>query len=356
MTRHIVLLGVAALCACGLALSLFPPRVSEVPATKVEDPRRVIIFPPVLSGYVSIDEGCDHIVGASVLGSEEETTHDPLFVANPCLGQVPPMTTFPPGTTFPTDPEQVLLQAPDAVLLWPGTGDALEAAGAPVVHVRSLTPAGGAAESWGLLGRLAGKSPRAEALRRATEAGDASVLRAVDSFAGAKPTFLLMWSLDDPRTFYFGPPAWGPSLDLGSLNGINLASAARRVGRADIEQLLLLDPDVIFLNRQTPPLFYDQPVFSALKAVRERRVYRIPSFGGRLERLLPDHPVYLRWAAELLYPRQMARGTRDQLRETYRQYFNVQLDEAALDRALFLDQNGSSAHYGRFRRSGDRTQ
>jgi iron complex transport system substrate-binding protein len=95
-------------------------------------------------------------------------------------------------------------------------------------------------------------------------------------------------------------------------------------------------------------------MFSALKAVRERRVYRIPPFGDRLDRFVPDHPVFLSWAAELLYPKQMANDTRNYLRELYRRVFAVTLSEAMLDRALLIDENGQSADYDRFHRSTNR--
>ncbi|MEJ1960977.1 MAG: ABC transporter substrate-binding protein [Gammaproteobacteria bacterium] len=340
--RNIVLVVLASFCACTLGLSLFPPRISSARAAPAEGARRVIVFPPVLAAYATIDEGCDHIAGASALGAEEQVSHDPLYAANPCLNEVAPMATLPRGTTFPSDPEQVLLRDPDAVLTWPGAAPGLEAVGLPLVNVRSLNASGGAVESWRLLGTLAGKLPRAEQLLRTTEAEDARVLRAVEQFTGTRPRFLLMWNLEDSKTFFLGPPFYGPALDLGNLHGINLAPQ-HQVGRADVEELFVLDPDVIFLTRQNPELFYRQPQLSPLRAVRERKIYRVPAFGGRLERLVPDHALYLSWAAELLYPEQMTNDTRSRLRNLYR------LDEATLDRALFLDENGLSAHYERFR-------
>jgi len=350
MARHGALPGFAVLWACCLAQGLFPPMIAGTAPVRIGDARRVVIFPPVLAAYATIDQGCEHIVGASTLGTDEEKTHDPLYVAHACLARVPPMATLPRGTTFPADPEQVLLQQPDTVLLWRNTGEALRSAGLPVVDIRSLAAANGASESWDLLGALAGKSMRAAQLRRATETEDAEVIHSVDQLNGKKPRFLLMWSLEDPTTYFLGPSFYGPALDLGNLRSVNMAPS-HLIGRADMEQLLLLDPDIIFLTRQTPRLFYEQPLFSSLKAVRERRVYRIPPFGDRLDRFVPDHPLFLRWAAELLYPRQVTKDTRNLLRERYRQSFDVRLDEGALDRALFVEENALSAEYARFRRS-----
>jgi iron complex transport system substrate-binding protein len=349
MRQKILAFGLAILCAYSVAISLFPPRGFAVSGERTDRPHRVIIYPPVLGGYATIDDGCDHIVGASNFETDGEARNDPIHAAYPCLEQVPPMVTFPRGTAFPTDPEQVLLRAPDNIVVWNGTGEALKAAGLPLFAINSLRPPAGALQSWKAIGALAGQSARAEHMLQYTEAMNAEALGSLEKLSGPKPSFLLMWSFDGSKTFHLGPSFYGPAFDLERLRTINLAPRGR-VGRVDIEELLLSDPDVIFLRNQPPETLYDAPAFSALKAVRERKVYQIPAFGQRLDRFVPDQALFLRWALELLYPEEMT-GTRKRLRDLYQEIFNVKLDEQTLDMALLIKENEQSLNYGRFRRN-----
>ena len=103
----------------------------------------------------------------------------------------------------------------------------------------------------------------------------------------------------------------GNGIMLEMLGGENILKqkAARRV-KFSYEQLLLEDPDVIFvvtmgkapmLKKKFEREFVSQPAWQSMKAVKNGRVHFLPS---RLFLYMagPDYPEAFRYMAELLYP------------------------------------------------------
>jgi len=121
-----------------------------------------------------------------------------------------------------------------------------------------------------------------------------------------------------------------------------------------LEQLIALDPDAILLidpgDHSAPAKLYERPEMNAVRAVRMRRVYRIPD--QPLFSTPVMDPLLIRWMAELFYPDAMTKELRDAYRSTYREVLHYALSDDEIDDALFLKENEASSGYGRFARDG----
>jgi iron complex transport system substrate-binding protein len=360
------------LCVLECALSLAPPSVSTSAApgstastTVVSDAndravsvrlpaQRVVIFPPLLSGYATLDGGVGHVVAASSFMADQ-LSKAPIGHVYPALRGIPPVATVPRGTTFPSDPEQVLLMQPDAVLIWRRTGDTLERSGLPVLEITSLFPGKEAQRVWAMMAQLTMQEDRGDRLLQRYRETDRRILDEVNNMPQRpKPRILMMWH-NDPLVFYVARSSFPPASDIERLGAINLATV-NKIGRIDVEGLLALDADIIFLNAiasitEEPHTFYDQPIFQSMKSVRNRRIYKLPLTGNRMEGISPDHDLYLEWIAEVLYPDRIPVRLRDMFKSIYQDVYHYSISDVEIDDALFVRENSASAAAERFARS-----
>ena len=193
------------------------------------------------------------------------------------------------------------------------------------------------AETYRMFGGIVGRKERAEELASYAEA----TLRDMRQRVDAVPA-------DRRLGVYYGRGARG--LETGLAGSINLevleAVGARNVAAAagkggltavSLEQILAWNPDVILALE---PQFYrdvaHNPLWSGIKAVRDRRIYRAPSLpygwfdsppgGNRL--------IGLRWLVAVLYPDAGANDLRQATRDFYRQFYHVQLTDELLHALL----------------------
>jgi iron complex transport system substrate-binding protein len=360
------------LCVLECALSLAPPSVSTsavpgspTPVAVISDAngrrvsvqvpaRRVVIFPPVLSGFATLDGGVGHVAAAPAFMADQ-LSKAPIGRVYPALGRIPAVAAVPRGTTFPSDPEQVLLIQPDAVLIWRRTGDALERSALPVLEITSLRPDQEAQRVWALMAQLTMQEDRGNWLLQRYRETDRRIRGEVDGIPqAAKPRTLMMWH-NDPLVFNLAESSFPPALDMERLGAVNLATAYK-VGRTDVEGLLALDPDVIFLNAiglitEEPDTFYRQPVLRSIKAVRNQRIYKLPLAGNRVEGISPDHDLYLEWIAEILYPDRIPARLRNMFKSIYQDVYHYSISDDEIDDALFVKENLASAGAERFVRA-----
>ena len=136
--------------------------------------------------------------------------------------------------------------------------------------------------------------------------------------------------------------------------GILNASSGLTGDRQDGERILAMDPDMIFLTgsrhsawpTENPQAFLNDPRWQGLKAVRERRVYRVPGGGGLGGLIL--QPVYDRWMAELAHPGRMKPRVRQLLRDRFITEFNYHLSDDQIDEILNVDENRGLPEANRF--------
>ncbi|NLW90141.1 MAG: ABC transporter substrate-binding protein [Syntrophomonadaceae bacterium] len=106
---------------------------------------------------------------------------------------------------------------------------------------------------------------------------------------------------------------------------------------ASLEQILLWDPEVILVNEPgVAEYILKNTQWSSLNAVKTQKVYQMPvgisrwGHPGGLET-----PLALLWTAQLLYPEQfMDMDIKQESRTFYKEFFDLQVDDATLDRIL----------------------
>ena len=162
----------------------------------------------------------------------------------------------------------------ETVLAEPDVSRRLQALHIPVVHV-PCTGLGEIPEALRQLGALAGHLPEARCLAGRIEAGLAAA-RAEGAALTRRPRVLLLFAPDTPITA--GRNAFiSELLELAGGANIGGASAADYY-HVSLEWVMLQNPDMILCLFETPAsdpctLFASQTGWSALDAVRRRRVY-----------------------------------------------------------------------------------
>jgi ABC-type Fe3+-hydroxamate transport system substrate-binding protein len=128
--------------------------------------------------------------------------------------------------------------------------------------------------------------------------------------------------------------------------GVIDVTAERKIPGDDAERVLIMDPDMIFINgfNASPREFMDDPRRQGLKAVRDRRVYKW-AHGG-----IAYKPAGIRWLAEIAHPERLQPKVRQLLRDRVVSEFGYRLSEEQIDLLLHVNENSSSMGTERFTR------
>jgi len=156
-----------------------------------------------------------------------------------------------------------------------------------------------------LTGRVLGEEERAGSL---VEEFRALITRVSRATAGREPRPKVYFAAYTMQNVYAGDVIQNVLVDLAG--GVPLGKAlAPRPGlfwqRVDAEQILLWDPEVVFVpaySRAKPADFLADPLWAGVKAVRSGRVYRFPEFFAPWDIPGPEAALGLLWLAEVLHP------------------------------------------------------
>lgn len=248
------------------------------------------------------------------------------------------------------DPEMVMLLQPDAIFFWKGRDGALRAMGFPqLVELQNVR--GSQVEShlelWFLFGHLLGRQDEARQLaQRYTEMR--SELERKLAGLGQPSVLLIVGGYD---AGYWLPNNHHYDERFAQLGAKPLHKGLFG-GKANLENVLMLDPDVIFLDASAtgdqlvPAQLYARPEWQAVRAVRDKRVYRMPDL-PRFSIPVED-PIRLQWLAEILYPETLPATTRQQIAETVASAYGYRMSEDDIDTLLHLQANQASHAYRRF--------
>ncbi|MTJ82986.1 MAG: iron ABC transporter substrate-binding protein [Telmatospirillum sp.] len=109
------------------------------------------------------------------------------------------------------------------------------------------------------------------------------------------------------------------------------------IGRVSLEQVMRWDPDVIIAMS---PAFIEEigrnPMWQALRAVRDHHVYLAPSlpFGWIDSPPGVNRVIGVPWLAQKLYPALFPESIRDDVRDFLRLFYGCVLDDRTLDRLV----------------------
>lgn len=346
---------IALLPVSGLLLALAVP-VQPAPTGSPGPVRRAVLFPPVLWSYLTLDQGAANIV-ATASYQRDAAADGLLGKIYPGAKVIETAATLGADTAIPGDPEQILRLRPDAVFTWAWFSNGLENLGLPIVRMTFDSSKGSESTiaEWRTIAAAAGQQVRFDHILDGYNARMRAVQTELQGIAIAdKPSaiFLFVYAAD---TMYVATGKSRPAQFLAQAGARNVA-ANLPGGRVDREELLRLDPDVIILSccfRRdiTPEFFYDSPELQNLKAVRNRRIYKQPIGGSRMEGLV-EEPLLLRWLAELFHPDQMRHSFRAAFVDAYRDIYGSVLSSQDVDEAIFVRANAQSTGYERFRENG----
>jgi iron complex transport system substrate-binding protein len=352
----ILAMGALTIGVCSPHLS---PTVEERPGHSASlAPQHPVIYPPLLTAYITIEGQAPHV--PAITEVEQSFITSGLFGRMfPMLEDLPKLATLGRKSSVPGDPEQILLLAPDAVLVWSWATGGLEKIGISFERITSTD----ALESWHQLGDVIHDPQRADRLIASSEQSKAALIKTVrDLPHGKGQRALILWR-NSPDVWHIAGDAHRAAQYLADLGADRppLLSFGKHISigslQIDQEELLKLDPDIIFLSccvavNDIPQTFYDDPAMRPLKAVRTHHIYKEPLGGARMDGVV-EMPLILRWYAELLYPDQLDSQFRGEFKSTYLRVYDFSIGDDELDPAIFLKENSLSANYARFARTAD---
>ncbi|MDR3261368.1 MAG: ABC transporter substrate-binding protein [Tannerella sp.] len=338
------------LCLLPAILSLFPPTVRESGNTYVSPAKRIVTISAGLSEYVAVSETADPIIGCSEYGYD-------VAMAG-LMGEMYPKLKDRRirMKVFPIDPEQYIQYDLDAIVLDTNQVDVFKQIGysrLAVTHYNGNDRTGNEIETLQLMGKLTGKNERANRLIKKYSLNEFAAIKELipETVTPIRISVLVSSGSDGiwmptGRNYYM---LYIPEF-LGAVNAARPGLFSR--GMFNPEQIIEADPDIIFINSVPgdgffPATIYNKPEWQALRAVRQKKVYRIPVWsylGGPAENAL-----LLRWFAEIFYPERTPCLLRQKYREFYQEVYHYTLSDAEIDQSVFVEENRLSAGYERFR-------
>lgn len=258
------------------------------------------------------------------------------------------------GEGFAPNVETLLTLNPDVVFQWGDRGDdivkPIEAAKLPVVLLKYGTQED--LETWiGMFGTVLGRSGRADEILAWHRSERASLDKAVAAIPAEKrPKILYLYRYGDGikiggKNSYF-------DAFIKMAGGLNPAEEAPSESQINEEQLLAWDPDIILLNgfqsALSPDDIYANKNLAGVKAIKDRRVYKMPLGGYRWDPPNQESPLMWKWLAMLAHPETFSWDLRGEIEKAYEYLYSQAPTPQDIDGILRMGMNASAANYGRF--------
>jgi iron complex transport system substrate-binding protein len=281
--------------------------------TLMSQPKKVVIFPLVPAAYLTIDDSPSHLVAAS-RGRIEQIQKNVLGSVFPHIAQrtiVNSASLLPAGG----DVEEVMRLKPDAIFILAGASsiDPLRAFRMPnVIRIRPGGNQRDDREIWKLMGEVSGESTRVDTLLSRYAEKRRETLAAISH--KDRPTRVAVLDYFNDLAILGSKSSWLND----KLEAVGVQNVGPEMGRpfsTDSEDLIRLNPDVLLLisssyQYNTPDNVYSNPRFQTLRAVRDRRIYKVPMYSFADE--FAEEPLLLDWLEEVFYQDEAAPRLRSQ--------------------------------------------
>ncbi|SHK06854.1 iron complex transport system substrate-binding protein [Pseudonocardia thermophila] len=310
---------------------------------------------PAPSMITALDQSYDRIKGVnqSTIARDKGSTFADMFpqaLDNAVVS----------GPDFVPNVETIIQIDPDVVIQWAHQGDyntfigPIEAAGYPVIGLQYGTQED--LETWvRMFAKLLGKEERGQQLLdRMHKTIDELKAFAAQQTTAPRTIFLRsagdggynagMSSKDAYMNFWLTLPGAenvGADLEYSTTSAVN------------VEQLIQWNPEVIFtsaMTKLTPADIYADPALAGIDAVKNKRVYAVPSGGFWWDPPSAESHLMWKWAAALLHPDTYEVDLRSEIREHYEFLYGRTITDEQIDNLLRFDANAEAAGYGVFRR------
>lgn len=310
---------------------------------------------PAPSMITAIDQSYDKVDGVneSTVKRDTGSTFETMFPES-----VTNVTVS--GSDFVPNVEEIIAIDPDVVIQWADQGDAatfidpIEAAGYPVIGLEYGTQED--LETWiTMFSTLLGQEDRGEQILE-TMHGTIDELAAFSAKQPTKPKVLFLRAAGD------GGYNAGMSSSEAYMPTWMTASGATNVGAdveysttnaTSVEQLLDWDPEILFISsmtKLTPADVYADPALADLQAVKDKKVYAVPSGGFWWDPPSAESHLSMIWAAQLVHPESAEWDLRAEMKETYEFLYGYELSDDEIDQILRFDANEGAAGYDQFAR------
>ncbi|WP_333879045.1 ABC transporter substrate-binding protein [Methylobacter sp.] len=303
-------------------------------------PSRVIALGHFLPIYTTLDFGAEHVI--ALVGRK--------FTAEGALERIYPRIAELPQISGVLDVERVMILAPDAVLTFKGdSAEMLEKVGLSGVFELTLPETllqKSVWRYWMAFGQVSAKENRAQAILERYEATLPTIKTAATRQSPVR--VLSLWFFNGTWSICGKTCYLTPVLELAGAANI---AERNRFPLGDVEQIMKMDPDVILIgyeigSKTGPGHLFEAPEWQGVRAVRDRRVYLMPVHS--FYNWPVDIALLAGWMQEVFYPG-AAKTTRLAFKDAYRDVYRYSLSDHEIDRALFIEENGKSEGYGRFK-------
>ena len=212
-------------------------------------------------------------------------------------------------TMFNVNIEEMIKLAPDVVFQWARMRDdirMMEAAGIPVIALNARTYDD--VKGWiRILGQVLQKPEKARALIDYHEQTEKFIVKRTANIPREqRPKGLFINSLKDGNISVVGKHNFYSFVT--GLTGVeNCAKGLLGRGgkRVNMEQILIWNPDIIFIGNLTgltPEDLFRDKGWQRIKAVRDGRVHKIPDAGFWWYPPGLESPLYFKWLAQKIHP------------------------------------------------------
>lgn len=258
------------------------------------------------------------------------------------------------GEGFSPNVETLLNLNPDLIFQWGDRGEdivkPIEAAGLKVALLKYGTQED--LEEWiTMFGVALGKTARADEILAWHRRERAELEKTVSAIPMEKrPKILYLYRYGDGikiggKNSYF-------DYSIKMIGGLNPAENVASETQINEEQLLAWDPDIILLNgfqsALSPEDIYANKNFAAVKAIKNRCVYKMPLGGYRWDPPNQESPLMWKWLATLAHPDRFNWDLRGDIVKAYEFLYKRTPTEEDLDDVLKMSMNASATNYKRF--------
>jgi iron complex transport system substrate-binding protein len=334
-------------------LALFHPTMQKPNIPMALPAKKVVMLDNSLASYLTINNGTDHIQAISRFASK--------WVGESMLDRIyPEVKKLPLADEMGVpDPELLLYLHADVVFTWGTAGQMAKEMGLPGVielWIDSNDPIGSREKFSHVMGQVSGQDARATAILDKWAAKRAALKASLPQNPAQQVK--VAWIYADRGDWGTTNSQYWSAYRLDLAGAQNVGKGFMTVGVYDVEEFLQTDPDVILFdtNHDDPTPLGDilvRPEFQSLRAVRERRIYKVPQHNVTNEPF--DDQLLLTWMAEVFYSNAMPQHLRDEYKQDYWDVYHYAISDDEIDKAIYLKDNWQAAGYGRFSRSG-RTQ
>lgn len=308
-----------------------------------EQIKRVVLIPlPFPSLYYVVTGSCKGIVGIHPDAKSNVRT-SMLGVLAPGLMHV--ATGFVKGKDI--NIEELLKLRPDIIFFWglfPNQTEQFDAIAIPAVAVHTIKGGDALAtlHSWiTLLGKIFGEKERtSELIADNYNTMDMISSRVRDIPRGKKPKALILF-YHSAKQICVGRGNYG-QFWLESTGAMNAAEDIPGVSPVNMEQIYEWNPDIIYISNFSntmPEDILNNTIegqnWSVVKAVRDKRVYKIPSGIYRWDPPSADASLMLRWMAKKHHPEIFADYTMgEEIRNHYSRFYHYNLSSEQIEGIL----------------------